>query len=354
MRSRNVLTTLALSAVPLLLGAAPKRGIAVETRPVEARELVVAIEATGSLETDERKLSAEVPGVVRELAFEEGDEVTPDKVLATIDPETYSLRARKAKAACERSEAQREEADHALSRRKELRARNEGWVSEEEILQHASRLKEAQATAEESRLLWKLAEEDERRSRIRAPLAGRIERRAVVLGQFLQAGALVATLVDPSLLRLRFKVTALEASCLEKGQSLGFRVREFPGAFQAVLFHVSSQADPASRTVECVARVESPDARLRAGHFAEIRLEVGRKEKAITVPEAALLPTDRGYVAFVAEGGAARRREVTLGLHTAGGEVEVLTGLAPGDVLVVRGAQLLSDGAAIEPRATAP
>lgn len=345
-----------LSAVPLLLGAGapPKRAIPVETRPVEARELVVAIDATGSLETDERKLSAEVAGVVRELDFEEGDEVTPDKVLATIDPETYTLRARKAKAATERSEAQREEADHALARRKELRARNEGWVSEEEILQHASRLKEAQATAEESRLLWKLAEEDERRSRIRAPLPGRIERRAVVLGQFLQVGAPVATLVDPSLLRLRFKVTALEASCLEKGQSLSFRVREFPGTFQAGLFHVSSQADPATRTVECVARVDAPDARLRAGHFTEIRLEVGRKEKAITVPEAALLPTDRGYVAFVAEGRTARRRPVTLGLHTAGGEVEVLSGLAPGDLLVVRGAQLLSDGAAIEPRATAP
>lgn len=335
----------------LLLAAGPpgKRALPVETRPVEVRALVYAIEATGSLETDERQVAAEVSGSVRTLAFEVGDAVGPDTVLATIDPETYALRAAKARASLARALAQLQEAENALARRRRLREANPGWMSEEEILQHAARLDESRATVEEARAEAGLAAENERRASLRPPVAGVIERRHVVQGQFVQTGALVATLVDPAALRLRMRVTALEASRLAKGQTVSFRVRGAEGkTFQATVFHVASQADPSTRTVECVARVDAAGTALKAGQFAEVRIVVETREQAMAVPESALLPTDRGYAAFVVDGATARRRTVTLGLHTADGLVEVLSGLSPGDRLVTRGAALLTDGAAVE------
>ncbi len=353
-------TALLLPLTFLVAADAPKmpaggaRPIPVVVRTLEARALEYALDTTGSLETDEKKVCAEVSGVVRQVLFEEGDEVEPDKVLAAIDPEVYGLRALRAKASYEKAAAQLEEAGHALDRRRQLRAKNAGWVSEEEILQYESSLKESQASCEETRLAWKLAEEDEKRASVRPGVKGRIERRSVVAGQFLQVGAPIATLVDQSVLRLRFRVGGLEATRLTRGQAVSFKVKELPGeSFQGVLFHIASETDPTTRTVDCVARVEPADPRLRAGHFSDVHLSVGRKDKAVTVPEGALLPTERGYVAFIvdADGKTARRRGVTLGLHTPDGEVEVLTGLASGDILIVRGAQLLTEGSLI---ATAP
>ncbi len=357
MMIRSPLGLMLLASFILLPAAdAPKppgpgaRSVPVEVRTLEARALSYVVDTTGNLETDEKRICAEVSGVIRHLSFEEGDEVGPDKPLAAIDPEIYGLRALRARASFEKSAAQLEEAGHALDRRRKLRAKNAGWVSEEEILQHESALKESKASCEETRLAWKLAEEDEKRSSVRPPVKGRIERRYVVQGQFLQVGTPIAALVDLSALRLRFRLGGLEATRLERGQAVSFKVREIPGeSFQAMLFHIASQTDPVTRTVDCVARVEPVDRRLRAGHFAEVHIEVGRSSRAITVPEGALLPTERGYVAFVAEGKTARRRPVVLGLHTPDGEVEVLSGLSAGDVLIVRGAHLLSEGAAVEP-----
>lgn len=361
--SRTVLAALAVLAAGAALAGPPPppgpagppppgpRPLPVELRAVAPRPLAYAVDATGSLEADERKVCAEVAGVLRTLSFEEGDRVEAGAALATIDPETYGLRARKAKAGHDRAAAQMKEAQNALDRRRKLREKNAGWVSEEEILQYEARLEEARAACEEALLSGELAEEDACRSRLTAPVAGRIERRHVVAGQFVQPGTPVASLVDPSALRLRLRLTALEAARLQEGQRLSFRIPSLPGAaFRAVLFHVAYQADPSSRTVECVARVEADGGKvggLRPGHFAEIRIETSCKEAALAVPEAALVPTERGYVVYVAEGGTARRRQVSLGLHTAEGEVEILSGLSPGDRVVVRGAQLLKDGAAI-------
>ena len=68
----------------------------------------------------------------------------------------------------------------------------------------------------------------------------------------------------------------------------------------------------------------------------------------IVVPEGSLLATEKGFVAYVVVGGKASQRPVKIGLHTKSGGIEILEGLAAGDVLVVNGAQSLQPGVPVE------
>jgi multidrug efflux system membrane fusion protein len=99
--------------------------------------------------------------------------------------------------------------------------------------------------------------------------------------------------------------------------------------------------------VVVTARIDDPGrAVLRPGQFAEVVVPVDRAERPV-VPETAIRPSERGFLAYVVEADTARVRILKLGMRTADGRVEVREGLAPGETLVVRGAEALRDGAAV-------
>ena len=83
---------------------------------------------------------------------------------------------------------------------------------------------------------------------------------------------------------------------------------------------------------------------LRSGSFAEVRVPVGSAHPLPVVPQTAIRPSEKGFLAFVVENGKAVERILVPGMRTADGQVEILSGLRAGDLLVVRGAEALSDG----------
>jgi membrane fusion protein, multidrug efflux system len=345
---------------------------------VEERPLAYRIESVGSIEARETVLvPARVEGTLEALAFEEGQAVGPETVLAVIDAERFALEVERAKAALAESEATlvrakaqsagdraaQEEAEGNLARRKALRAKDPGWVSDEVIATGEAAVarmranlevrrageQEAEASLAQARAHLALAEKDLADAHVRAPIAGTIERKHVAAGQYVKSGDRIATIVDTSQLRLRFTVTEAEVVRLSTGQAVSFRVQPYPEReFRAELFHVGSTADSSTRMVGCLAAVEDAGSGLKPGFFASVRIEVAREERAIVVPTAAILPTERGFVAFVVEEGRARRRDLRLGLHTPEGDVEVLSGLRAGETLVVLGAAILEEGSAVE------
>ncbi len=341
----------------------PVRRVPVEVRPAESRTVTYSIQTVGSLQARETlRVPARVAGVVQDIAFQEGTYVTPDKVLARIDPERYRLTAARAEATYLQAQAAAREAEAALEKRKALHERDPGWVTKEELDNFTAQLEGARAALEAARAAWDLARKDLADSDVRADYAGVIDQKMVDTGQYVTVGTVLASLIDTRRLKLSFRVSESESARLEKGLAVKFRVKAIPGReFEARLYHVGETADPATRMVECLAWVENPDGTLRPGFFADVTAEVESRQGSIVAPQTAVLPTERGFVVWVVRGeDEVERREVRLGLYTRDGQIEILDGLQPGEPLVVRGAALLTDGVRVTiegaagPAASAP
>jgi multidrug efflux system membrane fusion protein len=176
----------------------------------------------------------------------------------------------------------------------------------------------------------------------------------VETGQYVKLGNTLATLVDTSRLRLRFKVSETESLRAKDGGEVLFRVAALGArSFPARIYHVGDLADPATRQVEVLAWVRNPG-ELKPGFFAEVTLAVESKKGALTVPEGAVQASERGFIAYVVEEGKARVRPIEIGLRTGTGVVEILTGLKAGEPVVIEGSDRLGEGVAVaEPGAKA-
>lgn len=332
-------------------GAAPKRAFPVEVAAVATEDVHYVIDAVGSLEPQEEvKVTARVAGTVERILFDEGTKVTADTVLAEIDRSRYALIADRAKASHERAIAEMGKAETVLQNRRELKKKDPSYVGEEEFATLTSALNSARAAVAEAKSSMDLALKDLEYSQARSLRAGTINTKNVSTGQYVAAGTLLASLVDESKLKLRFKVSETESvklsAAVADGRRISFTVRPLPGkTFQAELLHISPQANPQTRTVECLGLVENRDAMLKPGFFAMIRAVVETRQKAVVVADSGILPTERGFVAFVAKDGKAQQRSVRVGLFVREGAVEILDGLKPGELLVVSGAAALRDGA---------
>ncbi|HLN93195.1 MAG TPA: efflux RND transporter periplasmic adaptor subunit, partial [Thermoanaerobaculia bacterium] len=119
--------------------------------------------------------------------------------------------------------------------------------------------------------------------------------------------------------------------------------------YTATLTHVAASAESTSRMVAITAQVDDPSrGELRPGSFAQVTVPVSSSAEAAVIPQTAVRPSERGFLAYVVDGGVARERELSLGLRTADGRVEVRSGVKPGEQLVVRGGEALRDGAKVK------
>jgi len=322
----------------------------VETAPVAARAVEYSVHAVGSVEAFERvAVTARVAGVVERVRFSEGDQVTAETALAEIEPERYRLATEAARAALAKSQATADEAKNGLERRQTVNVKNPDLVRAEEVDAWRTRVAAAAAEIDQAKTALALAELNQRDAFVRSPVAGVIQTRAIETGQFVSPGTEIATLVRRDPLLLRFRVPQSEATPLGPGMPARFTLRDGPDKrYSARIRLVGAAADSRDRMVAVTAEVDDPErASLRPGTFVEVEVPVGGVAAAPVIPQTAIRPSERGFLAFVVEGDVAHERVLELGLRTAEGEVEVRHGLVAGEVLVVRGAEALREGAKV-------
>jgi multidrug efflux system membrane fusion protein len=356
---RNPLILFALGAVLLdsacggsqgAPAARPQRqALRVRVAPVVVQDVVHQIKALGSLEArDMVQVTAQVEGVASDVRFREGDQVSPATVLLRIDPDRHRVEAERAKALKDQAAAELGRAQADLDRREAL-ARNQ-LLSTEELTRSRGENARLEAAVEVAKAAHELALQDLRRSEVRPPITGVINTRTVDTGQFIRTGTVLATIVDASRLRLRFKVSEGESLRAREDGRVSFGVAPLgPREFGARIYHVGRVADPTTRQVEVLAWVD-PENELKPGFFAEVTLAGEKKEDALVVPESAIQASERGFVTYVVDDQkTARVRPVGLGLRTGTGVVEILSGLEAGVVVVSEGSDRLADGMAVEP-----
>jgi membrane fusion protein (multidrug efflux system)/multidrug efflux system membrane fusion protein len=319
----------------------------VRVAPVAARDVVYRVQALGSLEAEELvQVTAEVEGAVTQALFHEGDHVTAQTVLLRIDPDRYRLEAARAEATHRKAVADWQRALDDMKRREVLA--QDQLVAVEELTRARQETERLAAEAAAAKAALDIALQNVRRSDVRALRAGVINTRSVDTGQFLKVGTVLATLVDIGRLRLRFKVSEAESLKSSVGQAVTFRVAALGDRdFSAEVYHVGDVADPMTRQVEILGWVKNPGV-LKPGFFAEVTLAAEAHKGAIVVPEGVVQASERGFVAYVVDGGRARQRPVQIGLRTGDGTVEIVSGLKVGDLVVTEGSDRLADGIAVE------
>ena len=318
----------------------------VEVEPVQVRSLTYSVNAVGSVDAFEKvQVTARVAGVVDRVLFAEGDYAKLNQILVEIEPERYRLAVEAAQASYEKAQASKADAEAGLKRREEVVKETPGLIPGEEIETWRTKVLVAASEVAQTKSALDQAKLNLHDAYVRAPLVGIIQTRTVQTGQYIQVGTVMATLVRRDPLLLRFKVPERDAARLAMGMTANFRVRESPREFAAKIVHVAAAADETSRMVDITGEVEGSDTTLlRPGAFAEVTVPVQTIKTAAVIPQTAVRPSERGFLAYVVENNAAVERVLTLGMRTADGLVEVLSGLSPDEQLVVRGSEALRDG----------
>ncbi len=317
----------------------------VEVQTIAVRQLEYTLAAVGSvLALEEAQVAARVAGTVEELRFQEGDRIEAGQVLAAIETKRYRIAVDQARAAVERARAQLEDARRTLQRRK---AMGPNVASGEEIDASAAQVQIRQAELGQAKAALDMAELNLHDAHVRSPVGGIVQTRKLQTGSYAQPGAVLATILRSDSLRLRFAVPEPDAARIQPGQPLRASVRGVIQPLTATVRHIGGKADEVSRLVEVLADIAPPLDGLRPGAFAEVVVPIGAPYPAVVVPQSAVRPSEKGFLAFVLDGDKARERVLQLGMRTQDGLVEVKSGLQGGEQLVVLGAEALREGAVV-------
>ena len=312
-------------------GGSPAAAVPVEVRPVERRAISSYIETNGTLEAEnEVDVVARAGGPIVELAAEEGDRVRKGDLLARVDELEYRAQVEIARVLVD-------EAQHAFERAERLVGEN--LISPESYEQALSDYETAQAQLEASRILLGFTE-------VRAPFDGLIINRYVDLAQTVATNASVFRISDFDPLLCPIQVPERELRRLRLNQRAYLTVESWPDErFAARVLRIRPVVDAATGTVRVTLEVDDAG-RLRPGMFARVFVETETKPNALVIPKAALSLESIGDTVYVADGGTASRREVALGFRE-GDFVEVLSGVAENEPVVVIGQDGLSEGTPI-------
>lgn len=308
--------------------------IAVEAAALETRPLTSSIEATGTLRADESvTLRPEVAGSITRIGFEDGARVAKGQLLFALDPAIAGADLREAQAMSEVSRT-------ALGRANKLGSRS--LISQAEIdrLEADASVMNARAASARTRLA---------KTQIRAPFAGSIGLREVSVGEFVNVGQDLVTLVRLDPIEVDFSLPETRLAQVEVGQTIeigfdAYRERRFAGEVVAI----DPVIDPDSRSAKIRARIANPDGLLRPGLSARLRLEVGEERSALLLPEQALLQEGETRFVYTIVDGKAKKSVVETGLRLPG-EVEIVSGLKAGDQVITAGQAkpMMHDGAGV-------
>ena len=305
--------------------------------PVEVaaaiRDTVVdAIAATGQIEAIQSiEVHPEVQGRITDILVREGQGAAAGTPLFKIDD--AELRAQ-----FNQADADRQLAHQALDRTKQLIAQNASSTAD---------LEQAQAKAKGADANYDLLKTRLDRTVVRAPFSGLVGRRLVSIGAYVTTQSSLITLQSVNPQYAAFDVPERYADRLRRGQLVSFQVAALPGKnFSGEVVFVDPVVELPGRTILIKARVPNPEAQLQAGMFIEARLATDIRPNAVVVPEDALLPLGGTNYIWVVKDGKADRREVSLGVRTAGW-AEIRAGVDAGDQVVVGGLERLFPGAPV-------
>ena len=360
---------------------APRKTEATSPAPVPVRAVVATpaawaagYEATGTVRArTSAVISAKVMGYVREVAVRVGDRVRAGQPLIVIDARDMDANYRRAQAGVQEAQAAIPEVDNAVAaakaqldlaqatfrRMQDLFEKKS--ISNQEYDEATARLKAAQAAhrmvlAKRSQLEAKIAGAEQERSgaevmlgyaRMVAPFAGMVTAKSVDPGSLTTPGAPLLTVEREGAFRLEAQVEESHLGSVKIGQAVTVTLETPAAPVQGRVSEIVPAVDPGSRAY--TVKIDLPALpQLRSGMFGRAVFVQGSRQ-VLAVPAAAVVERGQLVSVMVVEDGVARTRLITAG-EKRDGQVEVLSGLNPGEKVISPLAANLADGSRVEVR----
>jgi membrane fusion protein (multidrug efflux system) len=307
--------------------------VPVEVAEVTAGAITSYISATANLVAEDQvKVLSEAEGRVEKLLVEEGDLVTKGQVLAVLVQD-------EAKIALSKVELKASNANAALERAKGTR--DQGLISAEAY--DKLKMDYDVASQEVAEAEWRLA-----KTVIRAPFSSCVTERFITLGQHLRPGDELFTVADYNPLVARIYLPERDVIELEEGRDVRIALAaNSEVSFRGRIRQIAPVVDTATGTVKVTVEALHPPAGVRPGAFVSIGIVREQHPTALLLPRESVIRELRAAHVFVTENDIAVKKAVELGLEE-GDLVEVLSGVAEGDMVVVAGQGGLDDGQKIK------
>lgn len=305
----------------------PPKAVAV----AEAAEttLVDRLQASGTVRARESvTVTSEASGIVKAVLFAHGAQVADGEALVRLDDT-------EARAEVSAARADLTAAERAYDRARQLR--QNGTIAQ-------GPYDDARAALEQARTDLALAEEALRKRTVRAPFAGRAGFREISPGAYLTPGDQITTLDDIAAVYVDFAIPEARLPEVQPGQTVGLSTAARPGVRrEGTVLTIAPRVDPVSRQARVRAEVPNEDATLRPGQLVTVAVAT-RTRPALMVPASAVIAVGYQHFAFVVgEDDTVTRRTVEIGTRTAD-SVEITSGVAPGERIVIEGAGKLNGG----------
>ncbi len=344
--------------------AAPQ-AMPVSVAVVEPRDTIVWDEFSGRLEAVERvEIRSRVAGAMQSVHFREGALVKEGDLLITIDPAPFAAEVRRAEAVVVAAQSRVALTRNELERGQRLfESRN---MSQRDLDTRLNAQREAEANLRAAQAELQAAKLNLGYTEVRAPVAGRVGKLEITVGNLVAAGPdapVLTTLVSVDPIYASFNadeqvvMRALQAVGSDGGSP---QVERIPvrmstvtsngTPYQGRLQLIDNQVDTRSGTVRVRAVFDNRDGSLMPGQFARLRMGRARSESLLLVTERAVgTDQNKKFVMVIGADSKAEYREVTLGATVDGLRV-VTAGLKAGEQVVVNGLQRIRPGMLVAPQ----
>ena len=354
----------------VLTACSPPKPVALPTPKVTVKQPQLTTvtnwdEYPGHLEAVEMvEIRPRVTGYIDSIHFQDGAEVKAGDLLFVIDPRPYQAELEQVQARSKQAETHLERLQNDLKRADSLKGTKA--ISEEEYDSRSNAVREGEAALAATKANEATARLNLDYTQIKAPVSGKIGRRLLTVGNFVQlqgsggSASVLATLVSLDPIYAYFdvqedafqeyrssakKLAEANAGVLACERALG---NEQGFAHRGHLDFFDNQVNPQTGTIRLRAVFENGDRTLVPGMFGNLRVLSGPPQQALVIPDVAV-QSDQGYrFVYVAnEENKVERRDITIG-RAHGPLREVVKGLTPQERVIVNGLMMLRPGAKVE------
>lgn len=312
--------------------AIKEKAIPITVSLAESGDLAIVKIYSGTLEGEKQaEIVASIHEAVVELPVSEGNKVSAGQAVIMLDKSGSASQYNQARA------LYMEAKDNYQKMTKLL---EQGAVSEQSYISAKTGFEVAQANFEAAT----------RQVELTSPISGILTELSVNVGEYAPVGISIATVAQTDKIRLTLFVDSGGASFIKKGakaavtvESIGYSGKKFGG----FVTEVSRSADPQTRLFTVEISINNENGDLAPGMFARAEIVVNELKSILIVPREAVFSVEGVYKVYKLEGDRAQEQSIYIGESTSK-SIQIVSGLADGDTVVVIGRNLVEDGSLVK------